>query len=71
MRKIMLITALAVGVIFSANAQNDSSGGATDKGSWLIEANTGFGAGGLGNTANTGFGLTSVDGTTTWAIGAE
>lgn len=50
---------------------NDNGGAATDKGSWLIETNTGFGAGGFGHTANTSFGLTSIDGTTVWSIGAE
>ncbi len=43
----------------------------TEKGSWLIEANTGFGGAGLGHAANTGFGLISVDGTTIWSIGGE
>lgn len=53
---------------FTANAQDV---GSTDQGSILIEANTGFGGGGLGHSANTGFALTSSDGNTAWAIGAE
>lgn len=55
---------------YTANAQ-DESGSALSKGSWLIEANTGFGADIYGHTANTGFGLYSVDGTTVWSVGAE
>ncbi len=61
------------GVTFTATAQDDSSGGQTAQGSWLIEANTGFGGGGgpLAHSANTSFGLTSFDGNTSWALGGE
>jgi hypothetical protein len=60
-----------ISAVVSAQNSGDSDGGATDKGSWLIEANTGFGAGLFGHSANTGFGLTSIDGTTVWSVGAE
>lgn len=47
-------------------------GSQTDKGSWLIEANTGFGGDGLAaHSANTGFALISSGDTTIWSIGAE
>jgi opacity protein-like surface antigen len=55
---------------FSSYAQDGSQ---TAKGSWLVEANTGFGGGdtGFAHTANTGFGLTSFGDTTIWSIGGE
>lgn len=60
---------IAVGVTsFMVTAQD---GGSTDQGSFLIEANTGFGGAGIGHSANTSFGLTSSDGNTSWAIGTE
>jgi hypothetical protein len=78
MKKLIL---LAVTVVFglNANAQDgdgaSANSGQTAKGKWLIEANTGFSTGGevgfVQHTANTGFGLTSVDGETMWAVGAE
>ena len=69
MKKFLLtIAMIATGLV--ANAQE--SNGQTEKGKWLIEANTGFGGGGIfGHAANTGFGLTSFDGETIWSIGAE
>lgn len=70
--KSILITGLfLVSAVGLSQSSDDGDGGATDKGSWLVEANTGFGAGGFGHTANTGFGLTSIDGTTVWSVGAE
>ncbi len=68
MKKVIVVVFLIAAWSFNSNAQD---GGSTDQGSILIEANTGFGGGGLGNSANTGFGLTAVDGSTAWAIGAE
>lgn len=65
MRKLFLVAVAALGFAFNANAQD---GGATAKGSLLIEANTGFGA---AHGANTGFYLSSRDGNTAWNIGAE
>lgn len=65
--KKLLFTALAVFAFVSVNAQEDESS-ALSKGSWLVEANTGFGE---SSTANTAFALRSVDGTTAWAIGGE
>ena len=70
MKKLLLIAAVAVFGFTNVNAQDDDSN-ALSEGSWLVEANTGFGAGGFGHTAATGFGLVSVDGTTVWSIGGE
>lgn len=71
MKKLFLLTAIAVFGFSSVNAQDGGNGSALSKGSILIEANTGFGGGTFAHSANTGFGLVSFDGTTTWAIGAE
>lgn len=60
MKKILLTIAVVL-FGFIGNAQ-------TEKGSWLIETNTNFGA---GHAANTGFYLSSSDGTTVWSIGGE
>ncbi|MDY0987592.1 hypothetical protein SOM12_09225 [Flavobacterium sp. CFBP9031] len=62
MKKIVL-AAIAVMTFGWANAQEQ-----TAKGKWLIETNTSFGA---TNVGNTGFSLSSVDGETTWGLGAE
>lgn len=61
MKKIFL-SAIAVMAFGFANAQEQ-----TKEGKWLIEANTGFGAG----VGSTSFGLSSVDGETYYNIGAE
>lgn len=76
MKKLFLCAAIAALGLSQVNAQEAATGGQTSKGKWLIEANTGFSAGGgevglLQHTANTGFGLVSVDGTTIWSLGAE
>ena len=70
MKKTIFMIAVAIGFTFTCNAQDGTQ---TDKGSWLIEANTGFGGGdtGFAHTANTGFGLTSIGDLTLWSIGAE
>jgi hypothetical protein len=68
MKKLILVVGIAL-VGFSVNAQEESS--ALSEGSWLVEANTGFGGGDLGNPANTSFSLLSIDGTTLWSVGAE
>ncbi|WP_424988978.1 hypothetical protein [Flagellimonas sp.] len=70
MKKTIFMIAVAIGFTFTSNAQDGTQ---TDKGSWLIEANTGFGGGdtGVAHTANTGFGLVSIDDLTIWSIGAE
>lgn len=72
MKKNLFLALLTFGAVFFAKAQ-DVVTGPTAEGSYLIEANTGFGGGniGFGHTANTGFGLASTDGTTIWSIGAE
>jgi len=41
---------------------------ALSEGSWVIEANTGFGESSI---ANTGFALRSIDGNTAWSVGGE
>src|SRR5690606_19806725 len=71
MKKTFFIAVLAL-FGFGANAQ-DGGNGATAKGKYLIEANTGFGGGSnmFAHSANTGFGLMSLDGTTIWSVGAE
>jgi hypothetical protein len=76
MKKLLLSAAIAVFGLSQINAQEVAEGGQTSKGKWLIEANTGFSAGGgeigfLQHTANTGFGLLSIDGTTIWSVGSE
>lgn len=70
MKKVLFTLTAIIAFTFTSSAQDGTQ---TDQGSWLIEANTGFGGGGTGfaHTANTGFGLTSFSGTTIWSIGAE
>ena len=71
MKKLFIVAITALGFTFAAQAQDaatSTNGGQTTQGKWLIEANTGFGA---VSAANTGFGLSSVDGETTWSLGAE
>jgi hypothetical protein len=65
MKKLFLIALLAV-FTFNVNAQDDSSGGQTDQGSWLIEANTGNAM--LGSTA---FMFTSFDGESMYNLGLD
>lgn len=65
MKKVCLLTAIAVFCFTSVKAQDSNS---TAKQSWLIEINTGFGE---ASTSNTGFSLQSVDGNTGWGIGGE
>ena len=67
MKKLFLLTALAVFGMMNVNAQ-DENGGQTSKGKWLVEANTGFGT---GHGADTGFRLTAFDGVTVWNVGLE
>ncbi len=72
MKKLFFLAAFAVFGLSTMNAQDSDNGSsALSEGSWLIEANTGFGASDFGHTANTGFGLVSIDDTTIWSIGAE
>jgi hypothetical protein len=69
MKKLFFAAAIAVFGFTTVNAQDDAqNGSALSKGSWVIEANTGFGA---SSAANTNFNLTSQDGTTTWGLGGE
>ena len=71
MKKTILTAIALFGLIFTSNAQ-DSGGGQTDEGNWLIEVNTGFG-GDLtaAQGASTGFGLSTSDGVTIWSMGFE
>jgi len=70
--KKLILSAAALFAFGFANAQEAKTttggGGQTAEGKWLIEANTGFGG---AHSADTSFGLNSVDGETTWKIGAE
>lgn len=70
MKKLILLAAFAVlGMSHSSYSQEgEEVGGQTDKGSWLIEANTGFGEASGGST---GFHLTNIDGETFWNIGLD
>ncbi|NER15698.1 hypothetical protein [Spongiivirga citrea] len=67
MKKLFLSIIAVVGLSAYATAQDDASG-QTAKGKWVVEANTGFGA---GNSANTSFSFSSQDNLTQWAIGGE
>ncbi len=69
MKKAFLAAVVALGLIFTMNAQDDG-GGQTGEGNWLIEVNTGFG-GDAAHGASTGFGLSTSDGTTIWSMGFE
>ena len=71
MKKLLITAAVAVLGFANVSAQEEATTSALSKGSWLVEANTGFGAGDYGHTANTGFGLFSVDDTTVWSVGGE
>ncbi|MAB49064.1 MAG: hypothetical protein CMC05_10580 [Flavobacteriaceae bacterium] len=68
--KKLFLAAFAVFAFASVNAQ-DGESSALSKGSWVVEANTGFGASQWGHTANTGIGLYSIDGMTVWSVGGE
>ncbi|MFD0861629.1 hypothetical protein ACFQ1M_05390 [Sungkyunkwania multivorans] len=68
MKKVFLVAVAALGFAFTAQAQDDAAGGQTDKGKWLIEANTGFGA---AHPAATGIQFASSDGESTFNIGLE
>ena len=63
MKKLLLIALLAVG--FSGYAQSESENGVREKGSWMLEINTGFGE---ASPSNTVFSFRSVDGDTAWSI---
>ncbi|APY06976.1 hypothetical protein BWZ20_01095 [Winogradskyella sp. J14-2] len=71
--KKLFLAAFAVFAFASVSAQDGDSSSALTKGSWLVEANTGFGGGATGaaHRSTTSFGLTSIDGTTIWSIGGE
>lgn len=65
MARIITIIAFMFTCFLTASAQNDNVS-PLNKGSFLIEANTGTFA-----TGSTAFSLVSVDGTTSWSIGGE
>ena len=68
MKKLLLLGMMAFGLAVNAQEAN----GQTEKGKWLIEANTNFGG---GHAANTGFSLNTLDtpggSVTSWSLGAE
>lgn len=64
MKKLFLVAAIAA-FGFTANAQ-DSDGGQTSKGKWLIEANTGN-----AELGNTGIYFASSDGSSSYNIGLD
>lgn len=73
MKKLLLMAAVAVFGFTNVNAQDEDSSNALTQGSWVVEANTGFGGGATGaaHRSTTSIGLTSIDGTTVWSIGGE
>ena len=69
MKKLTFLLGAVCCLVFTTHAQDGSQ---TSQGSWLIEANTGFGGDGIAaRSANTSFGLFTSGGTTIWSIGAE
>lgn len=69
--KKLLLSALAICAFSFANAQEDeksTEGNQTSKGSWLIEANTGFGG---AHTADTGIRFSSQGDFTSYNFGVE
>ena len=66
MKKLMLMAAFAVFGLSNVNAQDDSANAPTDKGSWLIEANTGNAV--LGTT---GIYFASSDGSSSYNVGLD
>jgi hypothetical protein len=73
MKKIILVL-MVMSISFYAASQDEqvANGGHTDKGKFVIDANTTLGSiGGIIGGSGTSFLLSSVDGTTIWNIGAE
>ena len=69
MKKVLLSVIALAAFTFTATAQDGAaSGGQTSEGNWLIEANTGFGA---GHQAGTGIYFESSDGYTDFNLGLE
>lgn len=66
MKKLLMVAAIVAFGFTSVNAQDE--GGQTDQGSWLVQANTGFGEAAGGST---GIYFRSVDGTTSYSIGFD
>lgn len=67
MKKIFIASAIALFGAMNAQEKASNNTGATSKGKWVVEANTGSWTTG----GNTSFSLTSVDGNTSWNVGAE
>jgi hypothetical protein len=69
MKKFILFIAIAL-LSFNSYGQDGPS---LSKGSWLLEANTGFGGGnaGVAHSAQTGIGFLSADGTSFFSVGGE
>ncbi len=69
MKKLLLSAIALAAFTFTATAQDDAAnGGQTSEGKWLIEANTGFGA---GHQAGTAIRFASSDGDTSFNLGLE
>ncbi|MAY21424.1 MAG: hypothetical protein CMC74_01445 [Flavobacteriaceae bacterium] len=68
MKKLLFIAAFTIFAMTATFAQDGDGGGATDQGSWLIEANTGFGESFGGGS---GIFLRSIDGNTSWNAGFD
>lgn len=69
MKKLLLSAIALAAFTFTATAQDDAAnGGQTSEGKWLIEANTGFGA---GHPAGTAIYFESEDGNTSFNLGLE
>lgn len=69
MKKVLLSVIALAAFTFTVTAQDGAaSGGQTSEGKWLIEANTGFGA---GHPAGTSIGFSSEDGYSSFNLGLE
>ncbi|MEP3967681.1 MAG: hypothetical protein ABJM08_01630, partial [Nonlabens sp.] len=66
MKKLILTAVAAVFAMGVSNAQDDSNGGPTSEGKWLVEANTGNAV--LGST---GIYFSSIDGESTYNVGLD
>lgn len=68
MKKVLLLVVAMATFTFTNAQDDDSTGGPTSEGNIFLEVNTAFGA---ASGSNTGFALTSVDGESTYNLGAE
>lgn len=68
MKKLLFFAAFTIFAFTTSQAQEESSSSPTGQGSWLIEANTGFGESFGGGS---GIFLRSIDGNTAWNAGFD